>query len=85
MAAVISVLERFSCRKKMGGDGRPDSGRISTFSGDQEEVEILIAEQRYSRAKHLEFKADGRSEPGVREGMRAASLIYMKIHGNPSR
>ena len=59
----------FYFNKKMGGDSRPGSSRMSMFSGDQEEVEIPITEQQDSRMKHLAVKAEERSEPGVREGI----------------
>ena len=81
--AAISVLGSFCLNKKMGGDNRPSS-RVSMFSDDQEEVEIPITEQRDSRTKHLSANGEERNEPGVREGLYKASLIYMKTHGNES-
>ena len=69
----------------MGGSSRPGSSRVSMFSDDQEEVKIPIIEQQDSRAKHLAAKAGEWNEPGVREGLYTASLIYMKHHGNESR
>merc|ERR1712112_270982 len=69
----------------MGGDSRPGSSRVSTFSDDQEEVGVPIIEQQDSREKHLAAKAEEWNEPGVREGLYTASLIYMKTHGNDSR
>ena len=69
----------------MGGDIRPGSGRMSTFSGDQEEVKIPIIEQQDSRMKNLAAKAEEWDGPGVREGLYTSSLIYMKHHGNESR
>ena len=69
----------------MGGSSRPGSSRVSMFIDGQEEVKIPITEQQDSRAKRLAVKAEGRNEPGVREGLCAASLIYLKTHGNESR
>ena len=66
----------------MGGNSRPGSGRTPTFGGDQEEAKIPITEQQDSRMKHLAAKAEEWNEPGVREGLYTASLIYMKHHGN---
>ena len=82
--AVISVLGRFYLNKQMGGNRRPGSSRVSMFSGDQEEVKIPITEQQDSQKKHLAVKAEEWNEPGVREGLYTASLIYMKTHGNDS-
>ena len=54
------------------------------FSDDQEEAKIPIIEQQESRAKHLAVRAEEWCEPGAREGIYTASLIYMKTHGNDS-
>ena len=84
LAALISVSERFYFNKKMGGNSRPGSSRVSMFIDDQEEAEIPIAEQQDSRMKHLAVKAEERNEPGVLEGIYTASLMYMKTRGNDS-
>ena len=68
----------------MGDNSRPGSSRVSMFSDDQEEAKIPIAEQQDSRAKHLAVKAEERNEPGVREGIYTATLMYMGTHGNDS-
>ena len=68
----------------MGGDSRPGISGVSMSSDDQEEGKIPIAEQQDSRMKHLDVKAEERSEPGVREGTYAASLMYMGARGNDS-
>ena len=47
-------------------------------------MKIPIIEQQDSRMKQLAVKAEEWNEPGVREGLYAASLIYMKTHGNDS-
>ena len=60
----------------MGGNSRPGSSRVSMFSDDQEEAKIPITEQQDSRMKHLAVKAEEWNEPGVREGIYTASLIY---------
>ena len=82
---LISVMGRFYFNKKMRGNSRPGSSRVSMFSGDQEEVKIPITEQQDSRMKHLAAKAEELNEPGVREGIYTASIIYMETHGNASR
>ena len=57
------------------------------FSGDQyaaEDGRVPITEQQDSRMQHLAVKAEEWDEPGVREGLYTASLIYMKQCGNDS-
>ena len=69
------------------GDVRP-SIRVSMFSDDQywaEDRRISITEQQNSRMQHLAAKAEEWDEPGVRECIYTASLIYMKNRGNESR
>ena len=68
------------------GVGRPSS-RVSIFTDDQYEAEdgrIPITEQQDSRMQHLAVKAEEWNEPGIREGIYIASLIYMKNRGNES-
>ena len=87
MGNLISVLKRFYFSKETGGNSRPESAlgsRMSVFSDDQEEKKIPIAEQRDSRKKHLAVKAEEWNEPGVREGIYTASLMYIRTHGNDS-
>ena len=87
LANLISVLKRFYFSKEMGGNSRPGSAlgsRVSIFSDDQEERKIPIVEQQDSRAKHLAVKAEDRGEPGVREGIYTASLMYIRTNGNES-
>ena len=71
----------------MGGNSRPGSALgswMSVFSDDQEERGIPIVEQQDSRMKHLAVKAEEWNEPGVREGIYTASLMYIKSNGNDS-
>ena len=73
---LISVSGRFYFSKKMVGNSRPGSSRVSTFSGDQEEVKTSITEHQDSRAKHLAVKAEEWNEPGVREGLYSLAELY---------
>ena len=85
LANVISVFGRFYFSKEMGGNSRPLSAlgsRASIFSDGQEEREIPTVEQLDSREKHLAVNAEERNEPGVREGIYTASLMYMRTQGN---
>ena len=71
----------------MGGNSRPGSAlgsRMSVFSDDHEEKKIPIAEQEDSKMKHLAVKAEEWNEPGVREGIYTATLMYLMTHGNES-
>ena len=68
----------------MGGRIRPGSSRMSMFSGDQEDGKIPIVEQQDSQQKHLAAKAEEWNEPGVREGIYTASLMYIMTLGNES-
>ena len=68
----------------MGGDSRPGIIRVSMFSGDQEESEIPIVGQQGSWVGHLAVKAEEWNEPGVREGIYTASIMYIRTHGDES-
>ena len=57
---------------------------MSVFSDDQEEKKIPIAEQEVSKKTHLAAKAEEWGEPGVREGIYTATLMYLLSHGNDS-
>ena len=68
-------------------NSRPGSAlgsRVSIFSDDQEGRKIPIVEQQDSRMKHLAVKAEEWNEPGVREGIYTASLMYIRTNGNES-
>ena len=57
---------------------------MSIFSDDQEEKRIPILEQEDSKKKHLAVKAEEWNEPGAREGVYTATLMYLLSHGNDS-
>ena len=79
---------RFYLSKRMDGDSRPGSdlgSRMSVFSGDQEEMEILIAGGRKAARRNTwPSRQKKRIEPGVREGIYTATLMYLMSHGNES-
>ena len=85
---VISVLERFYFKKRMGDHSRPTSGvsscRMSVFSEDDHDRRIPIVTQQDSQEKHLAVRAEEWDDESVREGIYTATLMCIMTMGNES-